>query len=57
MKPLPRKTQLAIALMSQAHVLKAMGTAGLDDTNVKKLIDLLKDAAKSLDSKVRAIKV
>ena len=50
----PKKTDIAIRLMSQAYVLDRMGVAGADP---KALAALLREAAKSLDAKVGAIRV
>lgn len=53
MKPHSKRTRLAIALVSQAYVMELMGAAGLDAARLKTLIDLLKDAAHTLDSTVK----
>ena len=59
-KPHSKKTELAIRLMAQACVLERMGASGMDESaagkrNLQNLIGLLQAAAKSLDSKVRAV--
>lgn len=53
MTPPPKRTRLAMA-----HVLKIMGGGGLDSSaagqrNTARLIELLKDAAHTLDSTVK----
>jgi ABC-type phosphonate transport system ATPase subunit len=53
MKPLRKRTQLAIALVSQAFVLERLGTGGLDQKNLATLIALLRSAARSLDATVK----
>lgn len=52
MKPLPKRTRLAISLIAQAHGLDVFGSVGLD---TGKLSQLLKDAALSLDSTVKPL--
>lgn len=50
MKPLSKRTRLAIALVSQAYVIERMGSVGQDNP---KLVALLREAAATLDSKVK----
>ena len=50
----PRRTRLAIDLQAQASLLERFGPYGLD---CRMLTELLRDAAKTLDSKVKALKL
>ena len=53
MKEVSKRTRLAIELVSQAFVLDLFGGAGLDADRSKKLSKLLRDAAHTLDAKVK----
>jgi hypothetical protein len=62
MKPPSKRSQLAMRLIAQAYTLERMAGAGLDSSvvgkrNTANLIELLRSAAKMLDSKAAAVRL